>query len=457
LGAPNAGDLLSSLPDGVMPTCLAAVIVALLIVLPFAIRALRHSRKKFIVPVMMLLLTIPVLALAVNASQGAAADSILSLSQNNLDFNFNKNGQSQTKSATSRTTVNTDNATGYTLAAKLQSLSRDDIAVRLNEEPLAATAVDIYADDTGTSPNSYDHTLAITISGDIPTGVYQFDLVYELTENPPTVPTMQTFTASDCAALQPLEILVLRDIRNNQDYRVRKMQDDRCWMIDNLKLDSTSMIAARGSANLTNQDTNIPSDFGPVTLSAAVESGSSMSDVLQIWNPTPASAYCQGEIEDEYGDPFVGPLPIDSLTGCGYLYNFYTATAATFPTEDAEDGTAAPGDICPAGWRMPIIYPTGSPSDFAILNGWMAGDEAESFNGDSAHASGWQPEGTWQGALSGIAFSSSSFSQGMNGYYWSSQIFYGALDALSIVTSDSRVDFGLNSRASGLAVRCLAQ
>jgi len=45
---------------------------------------------------------------------------------------------------------------------------------------------------------------------------------------------MQTFTAGQCNAMTPGDVTVLTDNRDGKLYRVRKMPDGKCWMLDNL-------------------------------------------------------------------------------------------------------------------------------------------------------------------------------------------------------------------------------
>lgn len=47
--------------------------------------------------------------------------------------------------------------------------------------------------------------------------------------------TMQNFTQSNCNAMTVGQVVSLTDSRNKQTYRVKKMQDNKCWMVDNLK------------------------------------------------------------------------------------------------------------------------------------------------------------------------------------------------------------------------------
>ena len=46
---------------------------------------------------------------------------------------------------------------------------------------------------------------------------------------------MSSFTGVDCGSLSVGDIVSLTDERNGQTYRIKKMQDNKCWMVDNMK------------------------------------------------------------------------------------------------------------------------------------------------------------------------------------------------------------------------------
>lgn len=51
---------------------------------------------------------------------------------------------------------------------------------------------------------------------------------------------------------------------------------------------------------------------------------------------------------------------IDDYTKCGYLYNWYAATAGTGTYATSTQGTNVSGSICPTGWRLPSAMSDGS-------------------------------------------------------------------------------------------------
>src|SRR5690606_36207878 len=97
-------------------------------------------------------------------------------------------------------------------------------------------------------------------------------------------------------------IISLTDTRGGieRTYRVAKLADDNCWMLDNLKLGSTT-----SAISLTPSNSNVASNF---TLPQVAIPGSTNYDNPQV----------------------IGPVPGDTGSGTtnyGYLYNWPAATA----------------------------------------------------------------------------------------------------------------------------------
>jgi uncharacterized protein (TIGR02145 family) len=295
----------------------------------------------------------------------------------------------------------------------------------------------------------------------------------------PTPTTLQQMTADYCtnemsvfptADTKP-DTVTLTDTRNNQGYRIRKLADNNCWMIDNLKLE------LKNGMTLTSKDTNITTNTtiyftqdgtkdgeqlggmtdnfttnGYLTRDGSGAPDPSKPDNYDAWrqadpNETPNCQNSGGGVN--YND--------DSTTGCGYLYNFYTAVVGTAPyTFDAQYSTV-PGSICPAGWRLPtgMIAATGTDGDFQNLDvkygGNGAGHDFASFDTRNL----WLPAGAWQSAFGGY-YNSSLASQGLRGYYWSASA-SSANYAYIVDFSSSNIYPGtvITSRSRGLSVRCV--
>jgi uncharacterized protein (TIGR02145 family) len=189
--------------------------------------------------------------------------------------------------------------------------------------------------------------------------------------------TMQSFTSDNCALMSTNQVITLTDTRNSQNYRVKKMADNKCWMIDNLKI----VLAQTGKS------------FNP----AAVQIGSNdyASNTRAEWVDPSSLTYCAGTTN----------MPAGSITKCGYFYNWCAVTGDTSANCSASLNITlgnlghTPGQsICPASFRLPIGRAVG---DFAYLNGMMGGDNTFSIASDVGHAANWIDSGAFEGVAGG--------------------------------------------------------
>ena len=241
--------------------------------------------------------------------------------------------------------------------------------------------------------------------------------------------TMQAFTPTMCSTMDTYTTGVLTDTRNSQNYRVRKMPDGKCWMIDDLKL---------GSATLTPSNSNVSTNF---TIGAE-------NTATGYYNPSSTA--------NSFRDNCIYRIGIspNSLTGCGYLYTFDVATATT-GTAMSTDNTNAPSSICPAGWHLPT---GGSSGEFAVLNGAMStGTSTASTANSITTRSNWRYNGPFEGSLSGY-YNTSFNDTGNYGIYQSSSV-SSATDVyyvyFSYGTGSPGTYTATNSKSFGMAIRCV--
>lgn len=255
-----------------------------------------------------------------------------------------------------------------------------------------------------------------------------------------TPTTMQTMTQSACSALavytgsNPAALLSLTDSRGGttRTYTVGKLADNNCWMLDNLKLGSTT-----GMITLTPADSNVASNFTLPQLYSGTSSTELSYDTPKIYGPVP-------------GDTGAG------TTNYGYLYNWSAATAGESRTSHPAAAGNAPNSICPRNWRLPTGNSTG---EFAWLNAKMNNPSATSPStaSGSGYYQNWNFTGPFRGALSGrwwVGF----VVQGGNGSLWSSSARPGySGDAFGAGFNPDMVTPGVGngSRDGGLGVRCL--
>ena len=203
--------------------------------------------------------------------------------------------------------------------------------------------------------------------------------------------------------------LTLTDKRDNKEYKVRKLADGKCWMVENLRLTAPS------GGKLTSADSNVTSDVAWGT------------------NSGTCSSYTEWCVFDT------------GSTSYGVYYNYYVATAKTNPSS----GNASQS-ICPRGWKLPST--NGTNTDFqGLYNAYKGSTGAEtSTNMRASDGPAF--------VLSGLRYSGSTYFQGIEGNYWSSTAsnsnyaYY-----LNLASSYVSPAGGYGDKYSGYSVRCVAQ
>lgn len=347
------GDGLANTGTSIIPPLVIGLVLLISASLIYVISRRSH-KLNFRVWSIFLLLAIFGTSLSFNLSHVSAAPTLsLGANQNELTVTVPEGGG--TASTTTTLTTSTTNPTGYTLTASLTE-PEPGIAIKLKggnvTNSIALNAGDspltLKTTNSASSNDTTEVILDFTIDGSVTPGKKNLKLSYAITDNNdeggeegPT--TMQTFTPSDCNNLDIYDgtneeaILTLNDPRGEgQDYRIAKLADNQCWMLDNLKLGSTE-----DTLTLTPSDSNVASNF---TLPQVTTTG------------TP-----------DYDNPGVyGPVPGDTganATNYGYLYNWSAATAGESRTSHDETSGNAPYSVCPANWRLPTIDFDVVPSD----------------------------------------------------------------------------------------------
>ncbi len=251
---------------------------------------------------------------------------------------------------------------------------------------------------------------------------------------PPPV-TMQAMTPGYCVLMpvytgsNPEAVLSLTDNRGGtvRNYEVAKLADNKCWMLTNLKLGSTS-----STIPLTPADSSVASNFTLPQLSTSWTGA--VTPVA--WGPVT-------------GDTGVG------ATNYGYLYNWSAATSGASEADMPAGSGNAPYSICPFGWRLPT---SGNGGDFSVLNAKMNNPSATT--GSSGSGPGffenWQSDGRFKGTFSGSRTTTFS-GQGSWGRIWSSTA--STTDAryayYASIAADNISPAVTIYRVQGHAVRCV--
>ena len=248
--------------------------------------------------------------------------------------------------------------------------------------------------------------------------------------------TFSDFTPNDCVNMSMQQIVFLTDNRDNQTYRIRKMPDNKCWMVDSLKY---------AYGNFTTS--------GFLTIDGTQDAGTNNFEIAKYVNPM-ANVNCYGATN----------MPVDTLTRCGWLYNWYTATASSGTHNITTAGVQTTESICPANFRLPTATSgaggattdgtVATAADFPVLNTSMNNGTLSTGN-TLNYPAGWTPTGMWEGVYNGY-FAAGFYSQGANGRYWAATN-ATSTNAYSTLISAASVGPGTYSLAKhyGFSVRCV--
>ncbi len=328
---------------------------------------------------------------------------------------------------------------------------------------------------------------------------------------------LQELTLDYYNTLSVGDTITLKDARDNKSYHLKKMPDNKLWMMDNLAY----------AGGISNGGTNTYGDSHTLTFANATTSSSwdssNATRVVTTNNFTGSDALSSGGqmIQNTTGTlnsgsgtqctaNVTGSSPMNSKC-LSYLYNWCSAVgldSTTTPTCVAATNTGTgtgvigkqggkggeskgnanaghpsnvnsttSGTICPAGWRLPqgADRSTGSiinntNNEWAILNGSMRNGTLSAADTTSSAATypNWQPNATtggnetWRSSFGTVSSGSFLPGVGLYGqsvyvYWWSSSLH----DNNNGVASDTYVNSaGVSSgtdsfgKYSGFAVRC---
>lgn len=211
----------------------------------------------------------------------------------------------------------TRTSSGYCLTA---TSSRDGV-------PAFMISSDNTTPREGTCPG---HTGPVTGGGGGGTEIANNSPIQDVTQA--QCQALPTFTGSNNDAIR-----TVTDNRGGttRTYEIAKLADGKCWMLNNLKLGSTT-----STITLTPSDSDVASNF---TLPQLATTGTSNANIPRVLGPIPGDA---GSGSNNYG----------------YFYSWAAASAGETTSSHGSGAGRAPNSICAQGWQLP------EDSDFQQLN-----------------------------------------------------------------------------------------
>ena len=313
-------------------------------------------------------------------------------------------------------------------------------------------------------------TYAAYISKTQPAGLYEGQVKYTMVHPYDTAKPEIPVSIADAeylqdvntcpATLQEEQVYTLKDKRDEQEYKVAKLKDGKCWMVENLNI--------AGGTALSSEDT----DFEP-TYTLPTTDGWTVTDGKLILPASATKNTADNNLTDStqfHTDNYAYVFNSGNKENCGTsgqdtpCYSYYSWDSATLGSGRSihQDNTDAPYSICPKNWRLPM---SGNTSN----NGWKRGDfyalatayganlESNYYEISATFYNNAGPNTTPDFLLAGV-YSEGSFSGdgGSGGNYWSATSSSSSTYARLFCFISDGVNSALSYlRMLGLSVRCL--
>ena len=256
---------------------------------------------------------------------------------------------------------------------------------------------------------------------------------------------MQSMTAAQCVTGSPTTVY---DNRDNEAYKVQRLADGKCWMLDNLRLDPANSTTLN---NITASNTHASA----TTLNYFKNGGGTTSNkypTAKINNEgwyTANQNYYSIPMTVSSGDGWTKDTVTTSYGAgsgkIGVYYNYCAASAGSYCYGDGvSPGTSsgnATEDLCPTGWRMPT---GGSSGEYQAL-----------YTAYSSNATNFR--NALSTPLSGYFGADLAKYQGSVGFWWASTWYIAHGMCALGVDASSVVPVNYDARYSGNSLRCIAQ
>ena len=290
---------------------------------------------------------------------------------------------------------------------------------------------------------------------------------------------------SGCSSLSSGSVTALTDERDGNTYAVAKLADNKCWMIENLRLadkDSSNNDIELSSTNTHNPSLPLNNSWYYKNQQGTLTTSNHLSPTSDPTSTNPDTAWCQTNSSDCDDQSMLATNNTVLFTNSysassnvysyGNYYNWYSATAGHGKYGSSYgSGYQAPGDICPAGWHLPQggNKSQESTNEFwqLIVTGINNGVNPANYDSSSYPYYNGSTEGTpVSNALrsypnnfvySGNVNGASVNTRNANGYYWSASG-NTSYNAYSLNFYSTYVGPGTNNvgKYYGRVVRCVS-
>ena len=406
-------------------------------------------------------------SVATNAAYGYTLSAIMNGNNSNLTHTNGTNVFSSIATDASIAGLTADNTWGYSYKNNLASTPTWS-----SYSGLSNSVNKVLFNTDSNSGGSIDFKIAAKASETQPSGTYTGIINFTATTKPmpktiQDIAYMQTFAeldAVDLASVKSSMVLnnayILKDIRDEKEYYVTRLEDGNVWMTQNLALDLSNTVAlTSGTTDLNHINDPTIDDYPEYNTDYINDSG------IIKWTPSTSTINSAAEWNGSSNNPrsltSSGGYTDQTIGRHGLTGNYYNWSAAIASSNSKGlnadningENREATNSVCPKGWRLPqmrnyVSYDVGE-NDFANLNFY--------YNGGKTNTGAGLLAAPLYLVRSGQVRYTSIYSFGGSSYYWSSTV-GSVTDAYRLNFAGSNVNPAINStRSYGSSVRCIAR
>ena len=375
-------------------------------------------------------------SVATNASYGYTLSTIVNGDNNDLAHSNGTDIFSSIATDASLPSLTADNTWGYSYKNNLASNPTWSSYSGLSSSN-SAILLDTNTNNIETGIDSIDFKIGAKAASTQASGTYTGVINFTAVTKPKPKEITDLEFLQDFADLDEVNLasvkssmpinstFILKDKRDEQEYTIAKLADDKIWMTKNLNL--------AGGTEITSELSDVPEDYvlpvanGFQEGNRLPESSSSYSDNSRAYVYNSSNETC-------------------SANNPCYSYYSYVAAVSGSGIGLSQDGENAPYSICPRGWKLPT---SGAKANNAGLFDFY--NLAAAYKNNFFEQAG--PGTTANFLLSGF----SNIYVGTYGYYWSSTVNSSTHAYYAMINSSGINPGWVDSRRYESAVRCLAR
>ncbi|MBR2767017.1 hypothetical protein IKF20_03065, partial [Candidatus Saccharibacteria bacterium] len=275
-----------------------------------------------------------------------------------------------------------------------------------------------------------------------------------------------------CSNLSTGQVTALTDTRDNQTYAVAKLKDNKCWMIENLRLNNQYTTSAENIAKaqgyhssfigLANPETT---NFTNSTTANSLYSTDGSTSAPAITGSNTGYRFPRYNNQNTL-NPATNMTVWDNSSNTYSVGNYYTWAAAIADTTNYTSGDHNTTSICPTGWHLPSggNKNNAANSDFWKLSVAVVGAEPANTSSqtlpyyagtEGANASNKLRSYPSNLIYSGYFENAVARARSVNSVYYSGSVFDGSRSYVFLLynTGVYPGDYG-DFKYDGISVRC---